>query len=48
MWYPLELDIDFATQTAYVDGVFLGEGALAVPTTALSAVQLGGMRRVRP
>jgi hypothetical protein len=44
VWYSLDLDINFATQTgtAFVDGVFLGEEALANPTTSLELVELGG------
>jgi hypothetical protein len=44
VWHALELDINFVTQTqtAYVDGVFLGQGPLAHPTTSLTSVDLGG------
>jgi PEP-CTERM motif len=44
VWHALELDINFATQTqtAYVDGKFLGQGPLASPTTTLDFVLIGG------
>jgi hypothetical protein len=44
VWHSLELDINFATQTqtAFVDGVFLGRGPLASPTTTLTVLVLGG------